>query len=228
MLGFPIVGLPGPRTARTAQHRLVFRDHTMQCDLSGGKVVDGTLSRDQGNTSDVGYLRPGLLMGKVTSSGKYAPSVIGLTNAAYASGTSLTVTAAAATELARRVGASGAVRIIGPAAASGAIAEETLTYSAIAGTTVTITALTNAYVSGSLIVPADGSEDILTFIPEGWNKQVVDIDGNSTDVPFEWLPIGGVVQFAQLLPAVTDASLKQWIKDQLRTASGLFVFDADY
>jgi hypothetical protein len=109
--------------------------------LPGGGVIDGTKTRDVFNTTDVTRPQPGLLMGKVTSGGKWAPSVIGVTGAAYASGTSLTISAATTTEILRRIGASGTFKIVGPPAASGVARSTTVTYSGASGTTATITAL---------------------------------------------------------------------------------------
>ena len=81
-----VVGLPGVPPAKTALHRLVFRGGWMHDILPQAKVIDGSLLRDPGNPATTAVLRPGLLMGKVTASGKYAPAIIGVTQGAYTSG----------------------------------------------------------------------------------------------------------------------------------------------
>jgi hypothetical protein len=339
----PILSRPRIGSERRIAHRTVSRQGFWDFIANGG-VVDGTKSRDQGNTDDVALLRPGLLMGKVTTGGKWAPSAFGLTAAAYASGTSMTLSVAAATELNRRVGASGTFKVTGPPSAAGVVRTTTVTYSAVNTTTgvATITALganqveqiniapastagnlqltvqktdgtfvttgnaawnatdatylaninaaldtatgvvggivasaipsvdtdlgirltysgtgyaglpwtraqvavfptsstaatyspvttagSPAYVSGSLVQPTDGSETILSIIPDGYG---IAID-SATNLDVEWaeVPIGGVIDFAQTLPLVSDASLKAYVKQALSTlVGGKFVFSDAY
>lgn len=113
--------------------------------LPGGVVVDGSKSRDPLNTGDVHTLRAGMLMGKITATKKWAPSILGLLTAAYANdaGTTLTVSAATAAEIVRRIGTSGTFKITGPATAGGTVRTLTVTYSAVNTSTgaITITAL---------------------------------------------------------------------------------------
>lgn len=229
MPGF-VGGLPGPKAVSTATHRIVFRDGQVGGWLSGGRIIDGTLSRDSGNTSDINVLRAGLEMGKVTSTGKYANSVIGLSNAAYVAGaTSLVLTTAAAAEIARRIGASGTFQIVGPPAASGVVNIEIVTYSAITSTTATITALTNSYISGSIIRPTDGSQDFLTFIPDGYGHNVFLADGTAADQQYELLPTWGQLISANLLNWPTDPSLRKWYISQFAgQGEGKFVFDSKF
>jgi hypothetical protein len=99
-----------------------------------GFVVDGSKSRDPGNSGDrVDILRAGLLMGKVTASGKYATSILGVLQAALTSaGTNIVVDSPdVATEIIRRLGASGTFKLTGPEAASGTVRTKTVTYSAV-------------------------------------------------------------------------------------------------
>ena len=225
-----IPGLPGVRTARTASHRIVFKQRSEQY-LAGGKQISGANSRDPGNTGDVYNLRPGILMGKRTSGGLYTPAALGLTTNAEAVGsTAVEAAAGVVTELVRRGGASGPFKLIGPATAGGVVNIETVTYSAASGTTITVTAIANAFVASSIIAPTDGSEFPHTFIPDGWNVQVVDSDlTTNLDVEFPLLPISGVVQASQLLPWPGDASLRQWIIGQLESQGmGKFVFDLNF
>lgn len=227
-----VPGLPRIASRVNATHRIVFKGGQWDADFPGGAVIDGTTSRDPGNTGDIDVLRPGLLMGKITATSQYAPSILGVTTAAYtAGGTSLTVGAAVVTELVRRVGSTGTFRIVGPPSAAGIVAEEAVTYSAASGTTITITALLNSYISGSFIQPDDGSEDILTLIPDGYGVKVTDTDGStSLDVPFDRMPIGGIIDSSQLLPAwPSDTSLRAWLVSEMnRHGAGKFIFDHLY
>jgi hypothetical protein len=229
----PVYGMPGVRAAKTAAHRLAFRGGFIPDVLPQGKVIDGAKSRDSGNTGDLPVLRPGLLMGKVTASGKYAPSILGvLQSAAAAAATSVTVTAAQAAEIVRRVGATGTLRFVGPPAANGTVATFTETYSAVNTTTgvVTVSALDAALVAGSFVCADDGTYEPLTLIGDGFGVRVQDLDGNDIDVPFAELPIAGVIDSGQLLPVwPSDTALQQWLVDRLSRASGgKFTFSHAY
>lgn len=123
-------------------------------------VISGALSRDSGS-SNVSLLRAGLIMGKVTATGanlgKYAPSIIGVTTATIGGGaTTLNVNAAMATELVRRVGATGTFNITGPATAGGVATTQLATYSAVNTTTgnITISALFTAAINAVNAVEA--------------------------------------------------------------------------
>jgi hypothetical protein len=332
----PLIGRPRIGAERQVTHRTVSRQGLWDF-LSNGGTISATASRDQGNTEDPLLLRPGLLMGKITSGGKWAPSILGLTNGAYASGTSLTLSVAAATELNRRVGASGTFKLTGPPAASGTVRTVTVTYSAVntstgvvtitaipvaavwtlvhtAGTdggfymlkvttpdgvsatttalawnadtatvdaamellpnvgvagvaavfavdtltltfaaalgdvevevvndttsdggvfeggwvvTHTTTGVAGAFVTASAVQPTDGSETIRSLIPDGYGISLGP-DG-AYDVEWPNLPIAGVIDFAQTLPLVADASLKTWVKQQLSTlVGGKFTFSDGY
>jgi hypothetical protein len=136
-----VPGLPRIGTLFTAVQKIVFRQGDWLSDLAGGKIINGTYSRDPTNaTADVSVLQPGLLMGKRTSDSLYAPSIIGVTTAAYTGTTSLTAAAATVTELVRRIGASGTLTLIGGQVAGGVPQVATIPYSAASGTTITITA----------------------------------------------------------------------------------------
>ena len=137
-------GPPGITAAVTANFKAIFT-HRSESFLSQGRYIDPTKSRDASNTVDVGVLLPGKIMGKITSSGLYAPSIYGLTNGALtATGTTLTAASAAIiTEIGRRLGSttSGSVNLTGPPTAGGVVRTLTATYSALSGTGATITAL---------------------------------------------------------------------------------------
>lgn len=234
-----VYGLPGVRAAKTATHRLAFRGGWWPALLPTGKVIAGGCSRDPGNTGDIHTLRAGVLMGKIGTVvnslgtvGYYAPSILGVTTNAEAVGsTSIEAAAGVVTELVRRAGATGTFKLIGPGSAAGAVVEETVTYSAASGTTITVTAIANNFVAGSFICPTDGSEEPLTLVPDGTGLRVTDVlDGTNLDVPFPEMPIGGVIDSAQILPAwPSDTSLRQWIVDRLSRASGgKFTFHHTY
>ncbi|MES2171106.1 MAG: hypothetical protein V4479_10375 [Actinomycetota bacterium] len=226
----PVLGLPGLGNRQSSTNLIIFRERQWGF-LAGGKLINGALSRDPGNVP-VTVLRPGTLMGKITASGLYAPSIIGVTAGAYTSGgTSLTVSAAQAAEIVRRSGATGTgtLRVIGPPTAAGTVAVTSMTYSAVNVTTgvITLTSLGVDKVAGSLISVADGSQLPITVIPDGYGVRVADWDGTNLTVPFVELPISGVIITANLLPWPADASLQAWVETNLSTASGgKFVFDS--
>ena len=131
---------PGVGSIVTANFKALFT-HRSETFLSQGRYIDGTKSRDPSNSTDVGVLQPGLVMGKITA-GNYAPSIYGVLNGALTSvGTTVTALAAVITELIRRKGATGTFKITGPPTTAGIVRTLTATYSAASGTTATITAL---------------------------------------------------------------------------------------
>lgn len=229
-----VAGLAGMRAGKTVLHRVVTRGGTIPDILPEGRIIAGACSRDPSNTVDVTRLQAGLLMGKITTvvnslgtTTYYAPSVYGVTTNAEAAGsTSIQATAAVVAEIVRRRGATGTFKIMGPGSAGGTLQTETVTYSAGATTNLTVTAIVNNYIAGSFLLPTDGSEDPLTFIPNGWPIQSVDYDGANLDVEFGEVPIGCTIDGTQLLPVwPTDASLQQWIISRLdRQGGGKYVF----
>lgn len=228
-----VPGLPGVRATRTATHRIVFRQGDWDSMLSQGKIIDGSESRDAGNTGDLDVLRPGTLMGMITATGLFAPCFVGVLQSAYSSGgTSLSVTAAQAVELDRIVGQSGTAELvaIGPPSAAGTVAVTDIDHSAINTSTgaITVSDLGVDKVAGTLIARKDGRQTPLTVIPDGYGVKVTDVDGASIDVPFDRLPIAGVITASQLLPVwPSDTSLRAWIRDAMSTY-GKFVFDYGY
>lgn len=221
-------GLPGLKSARTCTPRNVFLGGRGEY-LPGGRVIDGTTSRDTSNT-DTDVLQAGLIMGKITSGGQYSNSILGVTTNAEAVGsTSIQASAACVTELVRRVGSSGTFTLVGPPNAGGQVVSETVTYSAASGTDITVTATTNAFIAGSFIMPTDGSQVPVTFIADEYGVKVTDEDGSSIDVPFARLPIGGKVDSSQLINWPSDASLRLWLIARLNDGvGGKFTFDHGY
>lgn len=226
-----IPGLPGVRAAKTAVHKRVFRGGYVPDILPQGRLINGTKSRDASNSVDVTVLQAGLLMGIVTATLDYAPSILGVTTGAIAAGaTSISAAAAVVTELVRRVGASGTFKLTGPPTAGGVTVTETITYSAASGTTITVTATANAFVAGSFIQPTDGSETPVTFIPDGYGVSVAEADGTVlSQVQFPELPVTGIVEESQLINWPSDVSLRRWIVSRLNDYNGgQFVFNFRY
>lgn len=132
MIGSPIVGAPGVSTTNTTAYRRAFYQPMQDIWLAGGRTIAGAYSRDPGSGVPT-VLRAGLLLGKRSSDGYYAPSGIGLTGEALDSTeTVLTVSEAVGDEIVRRIGASGTFKLTGPPTAAGTVRTSTITYSAVA------------------------------------------------------------------------------------------------
>lgn len=222
--------LPGISAIRVATPRIIFKGGNVEEWLPGGKIIKATKSADPDNTSAIRLLRAGLIMGKITSGGLYAPSIMGLSDAAYAAGaTSLTVTSQLGVELVRRIGASGTFKIVGPPGASGVVAQETVTYSAVSSTTVTVTALANSYVTGSLIMPTDGSENPISFIDADYGILVLDQFGADEDKAWPKVPIMATVITANIVNYPADTSTQNWLKGMMSgKGRGKFIFDDEF
>lgn len=219
-------GLPGVSSARTATYRRVFKSGPERF-VASSYVIDGTKSRDAGNTGDLDVLRAGKLLGKITSGGKYAPSIFGVTTVAYADG-DLTITAAAATitEIIRRVGATGTVNLVGPATANGVVVKTAVAYTGSSATTLVVPDLNVNAISGSFLVPNDGSENPILFVPDGYGLKVTDEFGSSQDTPIGEYPIEGDIDSSQLVDWPSDTSLQSWIVARLNDVPGArFNFD---
>lgn len=226
-----ITGLPGVGSARVAKPTILFRDGSLRMDLSGGRQIDGTLSYDEGNTGDLDMLRAGLVMGKVSASGLYAPSILGTTGAVYSGGVSLTLSAGARSFVTSRIGQSGTCKIVGPSSANGVPNTEVVTFSALSQSTnvMTVSALNNNYVNGSFILPNDGSEDPKSIIPDGYPIKVTDLDGNRITVPWWNFPIEGVIISANILFWPTDTGLQDWLIGALsQLGEAKFIFDSRF
>ncbi len=160
-MGTDFYSVPTNATIRQIQPRNIFSANDAAFDPSSlAFLISGSKSRDTGS-SPVSLLRAGLILGKITAAGtelgKYAPSILGVVAAAIGGGqTSITVPAAVATELVRRVGATGTFNLTGAAASGGTARTKTATYSAVNTTTgaITITALATAAVSAVNAVEA--------------------------------------------------------------------------
>jgi hypothetical protein len=128
--------LPGISTELVAAVREILAMEPQQGDfLPFAATIDGTLTRDPDNptTTRTDVLRDGLCMGQVTSTLKYANSIIGQLGKALASTDTnlICLTSNEAAEITRRIGASGTFKVTGPASAGGAVRTLTATYSAV-------------------------------------------------------------------------------------------------
>lgn len=221
-----VAGKPGTQTGFSATPVDVFYNSRANARFIPGPVtVDGTASGDPGNTPYIWLIRAGNFMGRTTTGGKFASSIIG-TIAAYTSGgTTLTVSAAAAAEVARRIGTSGTgtLKVVGPPTAAGTVAVTSVTFSAVNTTSgaITVTSLGVDKVIGSLLVPADGSEVPLTVLCDEWGTKVIDaLNTTRTDVfDAELWASGGIMDLAKCINVPADTSTLAWLKAQIRTAN---------
>lgn len=135
---------PGIHTGGESVHRVVaMKDPVF---YPSGKLIVGSDSRDPTNSLDVRTLQAGMVLGKNSTSGKYAPSIIGALSVDYdasADTTEMTVAAATAVEIVRRIGASGTFKLTGAPTATGVVQTVTVTYSEVDVDTgvITVTAL---------------------------------------------------------------------------------------
>lgn len=135
----PNTGLPGIPAQTVLSNSYISAGGPLAY-LPGGATIDGTKARDPGNSAYSTFtLRCGLLLGKATSGGKYSNSIIGVTTGALSTGSSITISAAGAAELVRRVGSTGNLSLTGPTTASGTARTLTVAYSAVNTTTGVIT-----------------------------------------------------------------------------------------
>jgi len=225
------------REVQTATPRIVSLSREQYRE--GGAIIDGDESRDPLNTSYLDYLRAGLVMGQITTGSKFAPSIIGVLASAYDKDGSydevMTVSAATATEIVRRIGTSGTFNITGPPSAAGTVATEEVTFSAVNTSTgvITVTAAAADYIAGSFVQPTDGSETPLCLIANGYPLKVTDDNDANIDIDFAKMLIGGRLDASQIINYPSDSSLETWIKGNLNgtgnTVKGRapFSFDDD-
>lgn len=230
-------GLPGVKTKIENAERKVLIGGGEK--LPGGIILDGSESRDPLNTGNLATLRAGMVLGRVTSGGRMAPSIIGVLASAHAEsstggeGLAMTVSAATAVEINRRIGSSGTFKVTGPPSAGGTVATVTVTFSAVNTTTgvITISDIDADFIAGSFIQPTDGSENPLGLLDAA--AKVTDQDENDVDVPANLL-IGGHVADGGPINYPTDTALLTWLKARLNGGDGTtairgkFTFADDY
>ena len=223
-------GKPGVTGNFTATTRQVFYSGREFAQfMAPPATVDGTASGNPSNAPYSWLLWAGMPMGRITASGKFATSIIGLSTAAVTTtATTLQATAAAATELQRRIGSTGTLTLTGPPTAGGTVASSSVTFSAVNTSTgaITITATGVAFVQGSMIQPADGSQAILTLLCEETGLQVVDaMHATRVDVLCARLLCGGgTINTAMIVDYPSDTSLKTYVKSALRAGAPSVTF----
>ncbi len=155
--------MPGIGTTIVAVYKPIWKGRGGVQYLPGGGTIDGNNARDPANvlagsnlpnvqTSYTNVLEPGLLMGKITASGFYGAAVFGLTTVPLGGGqTTLSVAAAVAAEIARRIGQSGTLTLTGPNVSGGTVRSRSITFSAVNTSTGAITISADALASVSAV-----------------------------------------------------------------------------
>ena len=243
--------VPGTRTGPSITPRNIFvSTQANQINYAPSFLfLDGTLGRDAGqlaSSNPTSLIRPGNILGKITATGKYRPSVLGLT-AGTCSGTTLTVTAAVASEVSRLLAATAAnvtLTLAGPTStgATQTVNTETAVVSTVTGTTLTMAGtLTHSYVTRSIVMPADGSQTgLVVFADNVFGTDVTDINGNSIDQTLNmWLR--GADLLASMIPNLvtddysntTEPACQVYLKSFLKaggsnnTSGVVYTFDND-
>ncbi|MDP9175551.1 MAG: hypothetical protein M3O30_17045 [Planctomycetota bacterium] len=223
-------GKPGIVGNFTSQPREVFYSNRQFAQFWAPPVtIDGTASGNAANAPYTWLLWAGMPMGRVTATGKYANSILGLSTVAIAAAaTTITTDVNTAAEIVRRIGAAGTFKFTGPPAASGTVATQVITYSAVNTTTgvITCTAASAAAVAGSFLQPTDGSETILTLLCETNGLQIIDQTHTQRVDVFcaTLLAGGGTINTGMIVNYPTDPSLKTFLKSALRATSPSVTF----
>ena len=159
-----VVGMPGIGNSKTATPREILLSQAGAVYSPKRITIDGSKSRDAGNTGNLDVLRAGMIMAKRFDDAKYAPLILGLTTAVGTT-TTLTVSAATAVEVNRRFGSSGTQEMVIVSDINDATYEETvvtseaITHSAVDTSTgvITVDAMGSTHASGSLLLAVDGT-----------------------------------------------------------------------
>jgi len=82
---------------------------------------------------------------------------------------------------------------------------------------------------GSLVMPADGSEDPITLITEETGIKVTDENALDIDVEMPRLLIAGTIHAINIVEYPIESSTRQWLKDRFNISiQGRFIFDDDF
>jgi hypothetical protein len=234
-----VLGLPGVGPTYTAAPKTILQNLQGTEYIDGGRVINGSNSGDWSNPTYPQVLTSGLLMGRGTSDGKYAPSLLGLTQSALASnGTSIAVSSPQAMEIARRLGTSGTntLAIVGPPTTGGTVASAQLTFSNVvvgSGTnngSITVASTGTAFAAGSVIVAQDGTQTPICVLDSMYGTPVSDpVTQTRIDAQAPRLLVAGHV-IASAVPGLTscDASVRTYLEGQLNSSGRHFIFDDEY
>ncbi len=236
----------GPGSMTLTPRMLFIMDTTLGDFLPGGKIIDGNQSRDPGS-SPVSELRPGMILGKITSTdsgsvtvpqiGLLAPSVIGTLSTAVTDTTNTHVTltlAASAVEVVRRLGSTGTIVLTGAPTATGVVASTAVAYSAINTTTgvITTSTLGVALTAGTLVGANDGSAVPFTVLSGNlYPTKVTDFNGTSMAAADALIPITNkpyLVDNIISYPAAANTTLILYIKTKIRVAVPGAAFSDDF
>ena len=241
---FP-TSMPGIGTALKLIPRTLFimDTQTTMDFLPGGRIIDGNAARDPDNTISVNELRPGLILGVITGSanqaatltiGAYGASVMGtLTAAATASATAIVTNLATITEIKRRIGATGTITLTGATSSTGTVVAQAVAYSGFSvgasSGTITVGAVTLALLAGSFIGAYDGTQTPVSILAgDVFPISAVDGTGASQLVPWRLVPITYKPYYTiNIINYGAYASLKTWLKTQIRTGVPGAAFDDD-
>lgn len=231
--------LPGMQNLYVSQPRDIFYSEADKAQyFSPPPAIDGTASGNAANAPYSWLLWAGQVVGRETSSGKYATSIMGQSTASYTSGaTSLTTDVNTAAELVRRVGTSGTFSLIGPPSAAGTVASATVTYSAVNLSTgvITVSNIGANYISGSWIGPTDGSQlsggsSIYTLLAEINGVKVADVLNTTRVDAFTnrlWAG-GGIINTSLIVNYPSDTSMITYLKTKIRAAVPGAAFSDDF
>ena len=238
MLTFGLNRVPFADSGFALQPRKVVRGATADW-YPGNTVLDGNLADDpdNANTNMPWYLRAGMVLGLVTASKKFAPSILGVLQSAYSHTNSLDahlfVTPAQAVAIARRMAydLTTTLTLTGPPTASGTSVQQTVTVSSINTITGNITmtgALGADAIAGSLVGGVDGSQNPLTVLDKEDGLVIVTPMFVRYDAGFALLTRGTLLT-ANIVNYPTNAVLIAWLQGCMSAAAGgKFTFDDSY
>jgi len=189
---------PGIGTTKSASPRKVLASTEGALFLPSGKRIDGSESRDPANTGDVDVLRAGLLMGKCSANGLFAPSILGvLSSAAVFDAATLTVPTAVSTEVLRRIGAGGVFRLVGPRVAGGPVRTRKCSLSSSAAGTITLAANAAVAEVQTLTLDALMTAGTFTLSYKGYTTAAIAFDAT----------VAEITAALELLPSVNSGDI---------------------
>lgn len=242
-MGTDFSTLPSINTVRTRIPRNIHWGGGNNVTIRDPAVLTSVLSstsRDTGSPSNTGLIRPGCILGKITTGGKCRVGILGLNTVAVASGDStVTCNGVVGTEVARIIAANGAtaLKLVGPPTAAGTVATVSATANSSTSTVITLSATAGtALAAGSLICIGDGSHTpVEVFDPSSDGMGMVLNSGTAIDQAMPWhlkvasLVAANLINFvADDFGTAVDTSVTAWIKAAFVTAGRLYSYDTQY